>query len=119
VWKGKYCGRDVAVKVVRTYSNIELQKVVGVSYCPPPPPLSACLRTDATSVEVLQGGRDVENTSAPERPATDRGDDVRESVRNDIRLDGQRQSQRLCEGTSGRTPVGTGRLLTQSPTAVH
>jgi len=34
VWKGEYCGRDVAVKVVRTYSNSDLQKIVGVSYRP-------------------------------------------------------------------------------------
>jgi hypothetical protein len=32
VWKGGFRGRDVAVKVVRTYSNINLQKVIGVSY---------------------------------------------------------------------------------------
>ena len=31
VWKGKHCGRDVAVKVLRTYSNGDLQKVMGVS----------------------------------------------------------------------------------------
>ena len=36
VWKGECCGRNVAVKVIRTYSNRELQKVVNVSsrfYC--------------------------------------------------------------------------------------
>ena len=32
VWKGEHCGRDVAVKVVRTYSNDDLQKIIGVSY---------------------------------------------------------------------------------------
>ena len=32
VWKGQYCGRDVAVKVIRTYSNDNLQKIIGVSY---------------------------------------------------------------------------------------
>ena len=32
VWKGQHYGRDVAVKVIRTYSNDDLQKVVGVSY---------------------------------------------------------------------------------------
>jgi hypothetical protein len=32
VWKGEHCGRAVAVKVIRTYSNDNLQKVVGVSY---------------------------------------------------------------------------------------
>jgi len=30
VWKGEHCGRDVAVKVIRTYSNTDLQKMVGV-----------------------------------------------------------------------------------------
>ena len=32
VWKGIYCGRDVAVKVIRTYSNSDLRKIIGVSY---------------------------------------------------------------------------------------
>jgi hypothetical protein len=31
VWKGEYRGRAVAVKVIRTYSNSDLQKIVGVS----------------------------------------------------------------------------------------
>ena len=31
VWKVEHCGRDVAVKVLRTYSNGDLQKVLGVS----------------------------------------------------------------------------------------
>jgi len=29
VWKGEYCGRDIAVKVLRTYSNSDLQKIIG------------------------------------------------------------------------------------------
>ena len=41
VWKGKHCGRDVAVKVIRTYSNEGLQKIIGVSYSPCS--LSECL----------------------------------------------------------------------------
>ena len=45
VWKWKYCGRDVAVKVIRTYSNINLQKVIGVSFWLLF--LSACLCTDS------------------------------------------------------------------------
>jgi len=32
VWKTEYCGRDVAVKVMRIYSNSDLQKVIGVSF---------------------------------------------------------------------------------------
>jgi hypothetical protein len=31
VWKGKHCGRDVAVKVIKTYSNSDLQKIIGVN----------------------------------------------------------------------------------------
>jgi hypothetical protein len=31
VWKGEHRGRDVAVKVIRTYSNSDLQKITGVS----------------------------------------------------------------------------------------
>ena len=30
VWKGEHGGRDVAVKVLRTYSNSDLQKILGV-----------------------------------------------------------------------------------------
>ena len=32
VWKGDHCGREVAVKVIRTYTKGDLQKVVGVSF---------------------------------------------------------------------------------------
>ena len=32
VWKGEYCGQEVAVKVIRIYSNSDLRKVIGVSY---------------------------------------------------------------------------------------
>jgi len=31
VWKGKWCDRDVAVKVIRMYKTSDLQKIVGVS----------------------------------------------------------------------------------------
>ena len=31
VWKGEYDGRDVAVKVIRTYSSDNLKKILGVS----------------------------------------------------------------------------------------
>ena len=30
VWKGKYRDRDVAIEVLRTYSNSDLQKMIGV-----------------------------------------------------------------------------------------
>jgi len=38
-------------------------------------------------VEILQGGCDMENPPASECSAPDRGDDVRESVRNGVVLD--------------------------------
>ena len=34
VWKGEHHGRDVAVKVIRLYSDSDLQRVVGVSLWP-------------------------------------------------------------------------------------
>jgi len=68
-------------------------------------------------VEVLQGSRGVENPPASERPATDRSDDVRGSVRNDLRLDGERKHQQLCEGTSECKPVGAGGNFIRSLTA--
>jgi len=115
IWKGEYSGQDVAVKVIRTYSNSDLQRIVGVSYwlCS----LSASLSTDRRCVEVLQGGCDLEDPPASERPVPDRGDNVREPVRDGGRLDGERKHQRLREGTPGCKPVGAGRLLIQSFTS--
>jgi hypothetical protein len=48
--QGRVCGRvewgDIAVKVIRTYSNDNLRKIIGMNYwaCS----LSACPRTDMT-----------------------------------------------------------------------
>jgi len=89
VWKGKHSGQDVAVKVIRTYSNDNLQRVIGVSFWFFP--LSVCARTDVPCVEVLQGGYDMENPPASECPAATGSDDVRKSVRNGIRLDDERK----------------------------
>jgi len=75
VWKGIYCGRGVAVKVIRTYSNSDLRKIIGVSYV-----LCTLSHVDVLTeacVEVLQGGRDMENPSTSERATADRSDDDR------------------------------------------
>ena len=91
VWKGKHRGRDVAVKVIRTYSNSDLQKIVGVSCW-----LCSFSRGCALTVpyiEVLQGGCNVENPPASERPAAHRSDNVRGTVRDDIRLDDEWKHQ--------------------------
>ena len=98
VWKEEHCGRDIAVKIIRTYSDSDLQRVIGVSYWFSSIPHACALI--APHAEVLQGGRRVENPSASERPATDRSDDVGDSVRDDIRLDGERKYQQLREGAS-------------------
>jgi len=49
VWKGKHCGRDVAVKVIRTYTTSDLNKIIGVSFwlCH----LSACPCTDSALLQ--------------------------------------------------------------------
>ena len=75
VWKGEHRGRAVAVKVIRMYSNSDLQKIIGVSY--PSWSLPACPRADdILCVELLQGGCDMEDPPASECPTTDRSDDV-------------------------------------------
>jgi hypothetical protein len=56
----------------------------------------------------------VEDPPASERPAADRSDNVRDSVCNDIRLDGAREHHRFCEGAPGCKSIGTGRLLAQA-----
>ena len=63
MWKGKYCDRDVAVKVLRTYLNSDVQKIIGVS-CR----LYLFPRVDAFTkpcTEVLQGGCEVETLQHP------------------------------------------------------
>ena len=74
VWKGEYCGRDVAGKVIRTPSSTNLQnlqKIIGVGYN-----IFLLVNTLIKSrTEVLQGGRNVEIASASECATTDRSDD--------------------------------------------
>jgi len=76
------------VKVIRTYSTSDLQKIIGVGRC-------TCYLSTANSltklIEVLQGGGDVEVPSASKRPAADWSNDVGESVRDGIRLDDERK----------------------------
>jgi len=50
----------------------------------------------------------VENPPASECPAAHRSDDVRGSVRDDIRLDGEWKRQRVRESAPGCKPVETG-----------
>ena len=59
VWRGDHCGRDVAVKVIRIYSDSDLQRVIGVS-CWPRSALSCLCTNNALyrgSVRRLSRGR--------------------------------------------------------------
>ena len=74
MWKGKYHGQDVAVKVIRTPSSTDLQslqKIMGVG-------CTIFLRVNMLiepRIEVLQGSRNVGIASASKCTATDRSDD--------------------------------------------
>jgi len=69
---GEHRGQDVAVKVIKTYSQDDLHKIFGVGpwFCYFP-------RVDALTesrIEVLQGGRDMEHPSTSKCVAADRSD---------------------------------------------
>lgn len=104
VWKGEYCGQDVAIKVIRTYSKCELKKVINVScrLCA----LPTYRVIDITRcTEILQGDCDVEVPPTSECPTVNRGGDVKESVRDGISLDVQREYQRIRQGSPGCEPA--------------
>ena len=94
MWKSKYCGQDVAVKVIRTYSNTNLQRVVGVSRS-----FTLFPRLNSNNqchyVEILQGGCDMENPAASEYSTSDRGNHDRNPVCDGLRLDGKWKHQRI------------------------
>ena len=93
VWKGKYCDQEVAVKVLRTYSSEELRKVIKVSYWLHPVSIYHALMI--SRAEVLQGSCDMEIPSTPKRPTVDGCINVRGSVRDDIRVDGEWNHQSI------------------------
>ena len=88
--KREYEGQEVAVKMLRTYVNGDLQKIVRVS------------RGDALNSDhsleptvicagVLQRVRDVEDPSSSERLTAPRGDHDQDSVRNGVKVDDERE----------------------------
>ena len=91
MWKGKYRDGDVAVKVIRTYSNDELRKIINVGCS-----ISVYYELMTTFyTEVLQRGCDVEIPSTYQRLAATRCIDVRGSVRNDFRVDAKWEHQSI------------------------
>lgn len=89
MWKGEYDGQDVAVKVIRTYSNRELQKMIKVG-CSLYSIWVYSALTMVPCIEVLQGGDDLEIPSTSERLATSRRNGIRKRVRDGIKLDDER-----------------------------
>ena len=74
-----------------------LPPCVAVGRLPP----RACRLTDVmTFVEILQGGHNLEISSASERVAAVRGDSGRESTGYGVGVDAKREYQGVC----GRTP---------------
>jgi len=63
------------------------------------------LTTSCTGV--LQRGHGMGSTPPSERTATTRRDDVREPTGDGIRMDGEREYQRVREGGSQRGSAGT------------
>jgi hypothetical protein len=89
VWKGEHCGRDVAIKVLRIYSNSDLQKIIGVSHRHASCPCANLLM--APPSEILQRGCDMEDTPSSKRATADRRDNDRGSLCNYLGLDGERK----------------------------
>ena len=77
VWKGEHRGREVAVKVIRTYSDDELRKIIHVGRS-----ISAYQLFTGLCAEALQRGCDVEVPSTSECLTTARCLGVGESVCN-------------------------------------
>ena len=113
VRKGRYRGEDVAVKVIRTYSNDELQQVISVGCS------TSVYHVLITKfyIEVLQRGCDVEIPPTSKCPAADWSIDVRESVRNGIRVDAIREYQSIYQriSESKSTDAGTSPVCHLAP----
>ena len=59
----------------------------------------------ATCAEVLQGVRDMESPSPPERVAAPGSDNDRDPVRNGVKMDDEREHQPVCDDTQGSEPI--------------
>ena len=99
VWKGRHRGQEVAAKVLKVYKKDDLERVrrVGGS-CRSRRviPINNRLRL----IEVLQEGCGMEDPPTPKRAAPVRCNDIRESVRDGIRVGGEREYQPVREGVS-------------------
>ena len=86
MWKGQHQGREVAAKVLKVYKKNDLEQVRRVGPSGAPDMLYA---TNYIS-EVLQGGCRMEDLLSSKRTTADGRNNVRESVCDGIRVDGER-----------------------------
>ena len=105
VRKGEYRGQVVAAKVPRIYATSDLQKIIRVRSRWRSGFLRICLYIDHNPAEVLQGVRNVENSSPSERVATTRSHNDWDPVCDGVRMDDEWKYQPICEGTQGRESI--------------
>ena len=90
MWKGESRGSAVAVKVLRVYSDVNLDKTRRVGHYPI---LSDSVHhdggTDHNYAEILQGSHMVEKPPPSKRASIVRGDNEQRALRNDIAVDGE------------------------------
>ena len=95
VWEGEYQGGKVAVKVLRMVLS-DLDKIIKVFRCINPSKIVNG-GVDRNCAAILQGSHNVEKPRAPKRPPVVGSNDERQ-VHNDIKVDGQREHQRIYQG---------------------
>ena len=94
MWKGNYNGRAVAAKVLRVYVTSDLKTIKRVYFML----LVLVDGLTASCSEVLQGGLGVEESSSSERVTVARRYDGRKTIRDNVRVDEQREYHRLPKG---------------------
>ena len=94
MWKGNYNGRAVAAKVLRVYVTSDLKTIKKVYFML----LVLVDELTASCSEVLQGGLGVEESSSSERVTVARRYDGRKTIRDNVRVDEQREYHRLPKG---------------------
>ena len=108
VWEGEHGGRKVAVKVLTIYMTSNLGKITRVS-CVTTHVRTGRLITD--HIEVLQGSHNMEGSSSPERSTAVGGNNDEQPIRNGIRMDDQREYQRIHQVARGGRSVRACRHL--------
>lgn len=89
VWKGQYCGQEVAAKVLRVYSKNDLERITRVGHWFYSQ-FVVCINGRLYFVEVLRGGHRMEGPLPSEHPPAIRRDGDHESICNGIGVDGER-----------------------------